>query len=138
MSKLYLKSLTINEHNQLTSCHGGRQDWNVGETVSIPEDQRGQPCGRGALHALRVRDLPFWLGTHYAVVEMPDAKAHDNKVYGYEQTIVRVADEGFDGLAMLVDFADYCAQQGENYDDAKAAEWIAARFPAGFLDDVER
>lgn len=148
--KLYIKSLGYNVDNNLVSCHGGTQVWEFRNPRSdLPEGQprtvhvdadpvvtKGSvPCAAGTLHALRVRDLPYWLGTAYAIVEMPDAKAHGDKVYGTSQRIVRIAD--FDALQMLVDFAQYCADKGAEYTDADGAKWIAARFPAGFLDGVE-
>jgi hypothetical protein len=150
---LYIKSLTLNQDRNLVSCHGGNAVWEFsrptadlpeGEprtvyvkasTVEIPALERGRPCAKGALHALRIRDLPFWLGTHYAVVEMSDARVHENKVYGYDQQIIRIAD--FDGLDMLVRFAEYCASQGEKYNDNDGAQWIAAQFPKDFLEGVE-
>ena len=133
---LYIKSLTLDADRKLSSAHGGTQTWAVGQTVTIPVAQRGGPCKSGALHALRIQDLPFWLGSHYGVVEMPEAATtHENKVYGYQQTLVRVAE--IDGLALLCDFADYCAKLGAEYDATKGAAFIAARLPAGFLDGVE-
>lgn len=134
---LYLKALGRNCEGDLVSCHGGTQIWpGVGGTVEIPGDKRGGPCQSGALHALRLRDLPHWLGTHYVVVEM-DAREHDNKVYGHSAKVVRVMEpDEFDGLEFCVAFAEWCAEQGTDYNDAAAAGFLAGMFPAGFLDGV--
>ena len=154
---LYVKALGIDMDRNLVSCHGGNQIWEFRnprladgtphvqngkpQTVYVDADPvtvapGGEPCRAGALHALRVRDLPHWLGLFYAVVDMPDAKISTDKVYGDSQRIVRVAD--FDGLKMLEDFAQWCGEQGEKYSEEAAADFIASQFPDGFLDGVER
>lgn len=154
---LYIKALGIDANRNLVSCHGGQQIWEfrnprtadnaphvqngTPQTVYVDADPvavepGGAPCRAGALHALRVRDLPQWLGLFYAVVEMPDAKEHGDKVYGYSQRIVRIAD--FDGLKMLEEFAAWCGEVGAGYSDEAATAFIASRFPAGFLDGVEQ
>lgn len=154
---LYIKALGIDANRNLVSCHGGQQVWEfrnprladgtphvqtgTPQTVYVDADPvtvepGGAPCRAGALHALRVRDLPHWLGLFYAVVEMPEAYEQADKVYGYSQRIVRIAD--FDGLKMLEDFAQWCGEQGESYSDEAASNFIASRFPEGFLDEVER
>lgn len=138
---LYLKALGRDTAGNLVSCHGGEQVWpDVGGTVCIPKGMRSSiPCHKGMLHALRLRDLPFWLGTHYIVVDMPNATAQDTKVYGYEAMVVRaLSPEEFNGLDYCVAFAEWCAEQGTNYNDKAAADFLAGMFPSWFLEGVER
>ncbi len=149
-TKLYVKALALDGNRNLVPCFGGDMVWEFSNPrsdapegtprtvyVDAPEMtvEVGKPCEKGSLHALRIQDLPHWLGVAYAVVEMRDAKVHDSKVCANNSRIVRVAD--FDTLEMLCAFADYCANKGADYTDAEGAKFLAAQFPAGFLDGVE-
>lgn len=136
MSKLYIKCLTLNESRKLVSCHGGDMVWGP-DRIDDPNPPSALLCKAGFIHGCRLRDFPAWVSTHNVVVEVEgDVLEGPDKVGFRDAKIVRIA-TNVDGLDVLVAFAEFCAEQGENYTDEKGSAFLVSLYPTGFFDGVE-
>ena len=136
MSKLYVKMLTTDCDRNLVSCHGGTMIWRVGKTAVPAEDvgADAELCGPGLIHVCRLADMPIWLSTHIAIVEVQDQKPliGKDKVGVRDATILR-CDKTVNGLLLLADFADHAL----SHPPEAWSAWIVQQFPAGYFDGVE-
>ena len=78
--RYYVKFLSLDENGKLASCHGGKQNWEIGVTVR-PASLGNKLCVAGRIHACRLRDMIYWISTHIAIVqvESEDILISDNK-----------------------------------------------------------
>lgn len=132
--QLYIKCLSTNANRQLVSCHGGDMIW-TRDTWHVPKEKKAELCQPGLIHACRLRDFPYWISTHVAIIETQDEAPviGDNKV-GVTSARVLRAPPAVDGLDILVRFSEYVASGAL---PSTWSTWLQEQYPAGFFDGVE-
>jgi hypothetical protein len=140
--KYFVKFLSLDQDANPASCHGGTMTWKPG--VNRPADPIGnKACLEGRLHACTIAGMIYWVAPIVAVIAVrPEENGNydildggDGKVAVTNAEIWRVA--RIDGLQLLVDFAQKCADLGADYTPQKLTDWLVDYLPAGFLDGVE-